>query len=463
MTRHAIGVLLAAAMAGVFLYTGVTRDTEYRRLVAAGDDALGHDQAFLALEAFSGAIALKSESMLAYLKRGETYHRRGDLAAALRDLTRASVLAPEATCPLERLGDVSQALGRHEEAAGHYAAYVARDDRAPRVLYKLALAHHRAGRTTRTIPLLRQLVEPAPEMPEAHYLLGISLWDQGQLDPATETLTQALTLSPCFTIAREALSGVFAAAGRLDEQVKQLEVLAALETDRPERDVALGLAYASIGRTDMAVLALGRAAEEHPEQPLVYTALGRVWFDIARTTDDRIALSKSLGALQSIPRATASSEALTLLARALLLAGELETAVAPLELASERFPLDPSAFADLAAQEGDTLRARQLLIAHDALTANVPIGQRVARLTRIAELSLELADPTDAVVPSSRPGHSRSPASGCSSASPMPNGGPVIGPPPGRSSPTGWPITRGTAPCSRCSNGSTRHLQRVRS
>ena len=401
MKRLAIGVLLAAAMAAVFLYTGVTRDTEYRRLVAAGDDALGYDQVFLAIEAFSGAIALKSESMLAYLKRGETYQRRGDLGAALRDLTRASALAPEATRPLERLGDVSQALGRHEEAAGHYAAYVARDDRAPRVLYKLALAHYRAGRTTRTIPLLRQMDELVPEMAEAHYLLGLSMWDQDRLNPAIEALTRAVTLSPGFTTAREALSGVFAAAGRLDEQGQQLEALAALETDRPERDVALGLAYARIGRTDMAVLALGRAVEEHPDQLLVYTALGRVWLDIARTTDDRIALSKSLGALQSIPMATASSEALTLLGRALLLAGDLENAVAALELATARFPLDPSVFvelADLAEQEGDNGRARQLLIAHDAVTGNAPVPQRVARLTRIAELSLGLGDPGDAVL-----------------------------------------------------------------
>ena len=132
MKRLAIGVLLAAGMAGVFLYTGVTRDTEYRRLVAAGDEALGQDQIFLAIEAFSGAIALKGDSMLAHLKRGETYHRRGDLAAALRDLTRASALAPEATRPLERLGDVAQELGRHEDAAGHFAAYVALDDRTAR-------------------------------------------------------------------------------------------------------------------------------------------------------------------------------------------------------------------------------------------------------------------------------------------------------------------------------------------
>jgi len=401
MKRLAIGVLLAAAMAGVFLYTGVTRDTEYRRLVTAGDVALGQDQIFLALEAFSGAIALKSDSMLAHLKRGETYHRRGDLAAALRDLNRASALAPDATRPLERLGDVAQDLGHHEEAVGHYAAYVALDDRTPRVLYKLGLAHHRAGRTSRTIPLMRQALELAPEMPEAHYLLGVGLWNQNQLKEATEALTQAVTLSPGFTIAREALSGVYAAAGRLDEQVEQLEALAALEPDRPERDVDLGLAYARVGRTDMAVLALGRAAEEHPEQPLLYMALGRVWLDIARTTGDRIALNKSLAALQSLSMATASSEALTLLARALRLAGDFDNAVAALEVAAARFPLDPSAFvelADLVEHEGDTARARKLLIAHNALTANAPAGQRIARLTRIAGLSLELGDPADAVI-----------------------------------------------------------------
>lgn len=375
MRRLAIGVLLAAAMAAVFLYTGVTRDAEYRRLVTAGDEALARDQAFLALEAFSGAVALKSESMLAYLKRGETYQRRGDLAAALRDLTRATALAPEATRPLEGLGDVAEALGRHEAAADYYAAYVARDDQTPRVLYKLAVAHHRTGHTTRAIPLLHQLLEITPDMPEAHYLLGISLRDQDQLEAATEALTRAVTLSPGFTVAREALSVVLAAGGRLDDQVEQLEALAALEPERPERDVELSLAYARNGRSDMAVLALGRAAEEHPEQPLVYMALGRVWLDIARTTDDRIALTKSLGALQSIPRATASSEALTLLARVLLLVGEFDDAMASLQLATERYPLDPDAFVELAQlvqQDGDTARARQLLAIHDALMAKQP-------------------------------------------------------------------------------------------
>lgn len=401
MKRLAIGVLLAAGMAGVFFYTGVNRDAEYRRLIAAGDLALANEESFPAIEAFSGAIALRSDAMLGYLKRGETYRRRGDLAAALRDLARANALAPEATRPLEQLGDVAQDLGRYEEAAAHYTAYTALDDQSPRVLYKLALAHHRAQRASRAIPILRQALEMAPDQQEAHYLLGLGLADQGRLDEALDALRTAVRLRPGFITAREALSGVLARAGLDDEQLEQLEALAALEPDRPQRDVDLGLAYARAGRTDMAVLALGRATEEHPEQPQAYVALGRVWLDIALADDDRVALSKSIGALQSIPQATASSEALTLLARALLLSGAFEEAVATLEVAVTRFPVDPSAFselADLVEHGGDPGRARQLLVAHAALTAGAPPDVRLPRLNRIADLALAQGDIADAIV-----------------------------------------------------------------
>ena len=69
MKGFIVGLLaLAAGMAGVFVYTGLTRERDYRRLAAAGDEALAADQTVLAIEAFSGAIALKSDSILAYLK-----------------------------------------------------------------------------------------------------------------------------------------------------------------------------------------------------------------------------------------------------------------------------------------------------------------------------------------------------------------------------------------------------------
>ena len=50
---------------------------------------MGEDQTYGAIEAFSGALALKRDSMLAYLKRGDTYRRRGELTAASGEELRA--------------------------------------------------------------------------------------------------------------------------------------------------------------------------------------------------------------------------------------------------------------------------------------------------------------------------------------------------------------------------------------
>ena len=78
-------------------------------------------QTFVAIEAYSGAIALKRGSMLAYLKRGEAHQRRGEapdaLSAALRDLRSAAELAPSDTRTLEELGDVNFQLKRFANAA----------------------------------------------------------------------------------------------------------------------------------------------------------------------------------------------------------------------------------------------------------------------------------------------------------------------------------------------------------
>ena len=125
----------------------VRQEREFQRLIAAGDAALVQDQTFVAIEAFSGALALKPDSMLAHLKRGDTYRRRGELTAALRDLRQAASLDPGAPQPVELLGDVNVAMGRYERAIEDYRRFTTLDDRAPRVLYKLALAYYRNGQS----------------------------------------------------------------------------------------------------------------------------------------------------------------------------------------------------------------------------------------------------------------------------------------------------------------------------
>src|SRR5688500_18788442 len=93
-----LAILVSVGVAGVVpRWYSARQERGYRRLIAAGDAAMTREQPFVAIEAYSGAAAIQPQSMLAYLKRGETYRRQGELTAALRDLREAATLDPTST------------------------------------------------------------------------------------------------------------------------------------------------------------------------------------------------------------------------------------------------------------------------------------------------------------------------------------------------------------------------------
>ena len=391
-----VAILLAGA---VFAGTAVRQERDFRRLIAAGDAALVRDQTFEAIEDFSGALALKSDSMLAHLKRGDSYRRRGELSAALRDLREASSLDPTATRPLELLGDVNVAMGRYVRAADGYRRYATLDDRAPRILYKLAFAYYRNGQGALAIEPLRRAVMLDDRLVEAHYLLGLCLRDRKRDAEAVQSLTRALEINPAFGAAREELADLDFAQGRTREGIEQLEALAALEPARPQRLVNVGLAYARAGRTEAAITTLGRAAERYPEADAVYIALGRIWLGAAESRNDRVALSKALQALEPVAsRATASSDALTLYGRALFLWGQVDASERTLEQATSMLPAEPIAFFYLS---GAAERRGHVSAARDALVKYVSLideDQKRLLSGHVAALSLRMNDPAAAIV-----------------------------------------------------------------
>jgi tetratricopeptide (TPR) repeat protein len=354
----AVGAIVVAA---VLVWVDARREREFRRLIAVGDAALAADQTFDAIEAFSGALALKPQSMLASLKRGDTYRRRGEYTAALRDLGQAAFLDPAAPRPIELLGDVQTALGQYAAAGAEYQRYLALDDRAPAVLYKLALAHYRSGMAAAAVDPLRRAIAIDDRFVEAHYLLGLSLRETDR-QQSLRALRRALEVNPAFAAAREELARTYEQMGRWQDAVDELEALAALEPGRPERLVNVGLAYARIGRRDTAVLTLGRAADRHPDATIVFTALGRIWLTTAEAQDDPIALGKALEALQpAAAQADATSEARALYGRALALSGNMAAAERLLLQAVAMAPVDPSAYrylAEVARRQGHAELAR---------------------------------------------------------------------------------------------------------
>jgi len=191
------------------------------------------------------------------------------------------------------------------------------------------------------------------------------------------------------------LAGLFTSLGENARAIDQLEALAALDPNRPDRHVALGLAHARARRYEAAVLTLSRAVERFPDETAVYAALGHVWLDAAETRDDSIALKKAVQALSTAAsHSDATSDTLTDLGRALLASGDAASAESALRQALTRLPVRPDAYRYLAAvvvKDGRVQDARDALIRYATLVGDAEPVASIA--TQIASYSLRLNEP----------------------------------------------------------------------
>lgn len=389
-----------SAVGAAVVYEAAARARDYRTLIARGDAALADEQTFAAIEAYSGAILLRPDSMLAHLRRGETYLQRGDLHPAGRDFKRAAELDTSATRPLEQWGDVLYQQRRYRHAAEVYEARLRLDDRSAAVQYRLGLARYREGNLDAAIAALAHAGRLDDRLAEVDYLMGVCLKEKGLAKEAAAALRKAIARAPGMIAAREELADVYGALGRHNEEIQELQMLAGLDPGRIERRVEVGLAHARAGHADLAVLTLANALDQATDAPLVYGALGRVWLSIAETRVDRPdALNKALEALDRAASApSATSEIKALYGRALLRDHQMEAAEHVLQQATERFPVAPSAFADyaiVAEQQRHFEAARTALLAYSALVSSD--DGFVERAMKIGELSLKLSDTASAI------------------------------------------------------------------
>jgi tetratricopeptide (TPR) repeat protein len=399
-TVAAVTIVAIAGVAGALAFGALANEREFDRLIAVGDAALATERPFEAIEAYSGAIARKPDSMLAHYKRGAVYQSQSELEAALRDFRSAADIDPSSLRALEALGVVNVALGRHERAVERYLAFTSLDDRNARVLYKLGLARYRAGQAKQAMSALQQALSIDPAMGEAYYVLGLAQRDLNQLAGARKSLEEAARRSPASqTAAREALADVYLLDGDHGKAINQLEALAALEPTRADRVVAVGLAQARAGRDDAAVTTLSRAVERFPDAPQVYAAIGHVWLVEAQRRGDRVALHKAVEALQDAAnRADSASDTYAELGRAWLLAGDRQAAERALRQAIAKLPVPPDAFlmlAEVTSRDGRIHDARDALLRYATLVGDEKPLATVA--TRIADYSVRLGEPALAV------------------------------------------------------------------
>lgn len=384
-TLAVVAVLTLTGVAAALVYQALARDRTYRNLIAAGDSALAGEQTSVAIEAYSGAIALRPDSMLAHLRLAETYQRRGNLDDAAREFRRAVNLDQTATRPFEELGDVLYEQQRFDRASDAYARAQRLDDRSARLTYKLALAQYRNGASADALHMVTLSLGLDARSADAQYLLGLCLRDAHRIEDALDAFSRAVTIAPAMIAAHEELADLYRTIGRTVDEIDQLSTLAALDRGNIERQIALALAYQRAGHGDRAVLTLGEALERSPNDPAIYGALGQVWLERAR--DDRALLKKAREALErAAARADASSQTLTAYARALLQDGDLDGAARVLQVATTRFPVDTVAFLQYASvldRQNHADLARRALVQYAALAGDSQDPQFIALSKRL--------------------------------------------------------------------------------
>jgi tetratricopeptide (TPR) repeat protein len=395
-----VGALLAVA--GVVAIQRLNLDRQYQGLLAEGDTALAAGQPYLAVEAFSGALAIRADSMVAHYRRGEAYGALGQALQAERDLREARRLAPDAPEPLEALGRLFEQRGDDATAADWYAQAAERlHDTDARLLYTLALARYRAGALPAAHDAARRALAAQDTLAEAHYLLGLIAHDMQNRREAIAALEQAVRLRPALIPARQELAALYREEDRTGDEAAQLRALVALD-GQLDRHLSLAFAQVRAGEHAAALETLAHADSAAPGDSRVALAVGRVHLSLAEINRDPASIAAALAALERALGGTARrSEGLALYGRALHLTGDAEGAERLLTDAIRTSPVAPAAFgylADAAESLKHHLVARDALLSLDALEGDTAASDvRRDRARRIGALSLEGGDNVTAV------------------------------------------------------------------
>ncbi|HEY2746738.1 MAG TPA: tetratricopeptide repeat protein [Polyangia bacterium] len=391
------------------------------------------------------------DDVRAHVELGAAYLDRGDLDAAVTELSRAVELRPDHPRALyllgvayARRGDENEAIGALERAAtarrvgvdrpGFAEAWLALadvhrrrgDDDGATEAYRAALevggdaamraeiyrglgsVYLRQRRYDKAVRELRKAVAATPDDTETQGLLGRALYLKGDYDTARVCLERAAQAARPDPLGLASLGDLFERLGRVDDAREAYErALAAPDADGGDVQIAarLGLARLALagGDAEAARTEALRALEREPSRPDILLTLGRVYASAQEWNDALAAYDRALvaaasgggqrGQLMLFDRRGLLEEAL----RAALRAGQMPGMTARASNYATALladvPEHPDALAATAraAADGGELERAQSLVER-ALAASDSVEARLAA----ADVALKRGQPTHA-------------------------------------------------------------------
>jgi tetratricopeptide (TPR) repeat protein len=205
---------------------------------------------------------------------GRVYVAKGDMERALIFLGRAQRMAPDRPDLLLYLAERYEDAGFFSGAAEAYEAYLKLKPDNPTARRERGFSYCRFGQTRAALADLEWYAKQYPRDPVGQFELGVC---EALDNPnrGLQYLSQALTLKPDFTMARQVRGLVLSREGKWEEALPDLKFV--LERE-PKNSMALleaGRSYLELGRTSDALGFLHRAQALTPEDRAVLTQLHR--------------------------------------------------------------------------------------------------------------------------------------------------------------------------------------------
>jgi len=178
------------------------------------------------------------------------------------------------------LGMAYRALGTQEmlaEAVAEFRQTIELDDSFVPARFYLAHVYLDLGRASRAKEELLAALEKAPGNPQFTALLGEAERQLKNPARAVELLRQALQADASLVEAHYYLGLALFDAGQTPESIKELELVAQSGAARPEAYLALGTAYIEAARLDDAVAALMRGTKLDPAGAALRIQLARAY------------------------------------------------------------------------------------------------------------------------------------------------------------------------------------------
>jgi tetratricopeptide (TPR) repeat protein len=174
------------------------------------------------------------------------------------------------------LGAINGQLGAFDEAEACCRRVIGIRPDVPMAHFNLGIALQRQAKSGDAVKSFRQAIRLNPGFAEAHNELGVALQSSGQLDDAVAHYHKALSLKPAYAEAHYNLAVAQRELGKHEEAIASCREALRLRPDLAEAHNALGFLLKAQGKLEEATACFQRAISLRPNDAKAHGQLGEI-------------------------------------------------------------------------------------------------------------------------------------------------------------------------------------------